>query len=101
MLNTFECHEEIYMMTVLNLKTARDQCPPLIIDPQKSYFKVGDMVLLKSHTLTTAHLILNIRLVIKSVNGYLTRHLTYKIALEKSGVHQYNSYNYYTQLIRH
>ena len=36
---------EIYMMTILNLKTARDKCPPPIIDPHKTDFKVGDMVL--------------------------------------------------------
>ena len=32
---------KIYMMTVLNLKTARDKCPPPIIDPHKTDFKVG------------------------------------------------------------
>ena len=31
---------------------------------------------------------------------YLTRHLTYKIVLEKSDAHLYDTYNYYTQLIR-
>ena len=41
-------------MTVLNLKTDGDKCPPPIKDPHKTDFKVGDMVLLKKHTPTTA-----------------------------------------------
>ena len=45
---------EIYMMTVLNLKTARDKCPAPIKDPNKTDFKVGGVVPLKCHTLTTA-----------------------------------------------
>ena len=45
---------EISMMTVLNLKTARDKCPPPIYNPNKTDFKAGDMVLLKNYTLTTA-----------------------------------------------
>ena len=43
---------EIYMMAVLNLKVARDRCPPLTLDPNKAEFKVGDMVLLKNHAQT-------------------------------------------------
>ena len=38
---------EIYMMTVHNLKTARDKCPPPIKDHNETDFKVGDMVPLK------------------------------------------------------
>ena len=45
---------EVYMMAVLNLKTARDKCKPPINDQNKTDFKVGDMVLLKIHTLMTA-----------------------------------------------
>ena len=35
---------EIYMMTVLNLKTARDKCQPPLIDPHELTLKIGDMV---------------------------------------------------------
>ena len=42
------------MMTVLNLKTARDRYLPPINDPNKTDFKLGNMVLLENHTLTTA-----------------------------------------------
>ena len=45
---------KIYMMTVLDLKTARDKCPPKTIDSHENDFKVEDMVLLKNHTPTTA-----------------------------------------------
>ena len=45
---------EIYMMTVLNLKIARDKCSHLINDPNKMDCKVADMVLLKNHIPTTA-----------------------------------------------
>ena len=45
---------EIYMMTVFNLKTARDRCPHPIKDPHKTHFQLRDMVLLKNHTPTTA-----------------------------------------------
>ena len=41
----------LYMMAVLNLKRARDKYPPPINDPNKTDFKVGDMVLLKNNTL--------------------------------------------------
>ena len=41
-------------MTVLNLKTARNKCQFPINDPNKTDFKVGDMVLLKNHTPTIA-----------------------------------------------
>ena len=37
-------------MAILNLKTARDKCPPPIRDPDKTDFKIGDMVLIKNHT---------------------------------------------------
>ena len=39
---------EIHMMAVLNLKMARDKCPPPIRDPDKTDFKIGDMVLMKT-----------------------------------------------------
>ena len=45
---------EIYMMIVLNINPARDKCPSPITDSHKTDFKVGDMVLLKNHTTTTA-----------------------------------------------
>ena len=38
------------MTAVLNLKIARDKCPPPIRDPDKTDFKIGDMVLMKNHT---------------------------------------------------
>ena len=38
------------MIPVLNLKMARDKCPPTIGDPYKTDFKIGDMVLIKKHT---------------------------------------------------
>ena len=40
------------MMTVLNLKTARDKCPPTIKDLHETDFKVGDMVPLKNYVPT-------------------------------------------------
>ena len=43
---------EIYIMTVLNLKIVGDKCPPPLRNPHETDFKVGDMVLLKNHTLT-------------------------------------------------
>ena len=43
---------EIYMMAVLNLKTARGKDLPLIQDPDKAEFKVGAMTLLKNHAPT-------------------------------------------------
>ena len=45
---------KIYMITVPNLKTARDKCLPLIIDPHKTDFKIEHMIPFKNHTLTTA-----------------------------------------------
>ena len=45
---------KVYMMTVLNLKTASDNCPPPINDPNKTDLTVEDMVLLKNHTPRTA-----------------------------------------------
>ena len=42
--------QEMYMMAILNLKTARDKCPPPIRDLDKKIFKIGDMVLIKNHT---------------------------------------------------
>ena len=44
----------IYILTVLYLKTARDECLSPIKDHHEADFKVEDMVLLKSHTTTTA-----------------------------------------------
>ena len=41
---------EICMMAVLNLKMARDKCPSQIRDPDKTDFKLRDMVLIKNHT---------------------------------------------------
>ena len=41
------------IMAILNLKTARDKYPP-IRDLCKTDFKVGDMVLIKNHTLKDA-----------------------------------------------
>ena len=38
------------MMAVLNLKTAREKCHAPIRDPDKTDFKIGDMVLIKNHT---------------------------------------------------
>ena len=38
------------MMAILNLKTAKDKCPPLIRDQDKTYFKIGDMILINNHT---------------------------------------------------
>ena len=55
------------MMTVLNLKTPRDKCPPPIKDPHKTNFKVGDMVLLKTIP-QLQYLMLNIKLVIEYAN---------------------------------
>ena len=40
------CHEELYMMALLNLKLARDRCPPLNWDPVNGKFRIGDIVLL-------------------------------------------------------
>ena len=41
---------KVYMMAVLNLKTARDRCSPPVRDPNKTNFKRGYMVLIKNHT---------------------------------------------------
>ena len=41
------------MMTVLNLKTAREKCSSPNTDPHETNFKVEDMVLLKNDTPTT------------------------------------------------
>ena len=38
------------MMAILNLKNARDKCPPPVRDPDKTDFKIGDMVFIKNHT---------------------------------------------------
>ena len=69
---------EIYLMAVLNLMTTRGKCLPPTWDPVKTQFKVGDMVLLKSHSSTSAF---NAKYnpVSKSVNGYLIKLLMYKI----------------------
>ena len=45
---------EVNMMPGLHLKMDRDKCPLPINDPNKTDFKVGDMVLLKNHPPTTA-----------------------------------------------
>ena len=37
-------------MAVLNFKMTRDKCPPPVRDPDRTHFKIGDMVLIKSHT---------------------------------------------------
>ena len=41
---------DIYMMAVHNLKIAWDKCPPPLRDPDKTEFKVEEMMLLKKHT---------------------------------------------------
>ena len=41
---------EVYMMAVINIKMARDKCPSLISDCDKTNFKIGDMVLIRNHT---------------------------------------------------
>ena len=46
----FDVMWEIFMMAILNLKTARDKYPLPIRDPDKTDFKIGDMVLIKNHT---------------------------------------------------
>ena len=38
------------MMVILNLKTTRYKYPPPTRNPDKTDFKVGDMVLIKNHT---------------------------------------------------
>ena len=43
--------QEIYMVAVLNLKTAWDKNLPPIRDPSKTNFKIGHMVLLGNCTL--------------------------------------------------
>ena len=45
-----DTRQEMYMMAVLILRTARDKCPPPIRDPDKMEFKIGDIVLMKNHT---------------------------------------------------
>ena len=42
------------MLAVLNLKIARDKCTPPINDPNKSYIKVEDMMMLRNHIPTKA-----------------------------------------------
>ena len=44
----------MYMMMVMNLETVRDKCSLPINDPYKTDFQVGDMVLYKNRTQTTA-----------------------------------------------
>ena len=51
---------DTYVMTVINLKTARDNFPPHTKDLHDADVKVGDMVPLKNHT-QLQHLTLNIR----------------------------------------
>ena len=46
--------QEIYMMAILNLKTARDKCSPPIGDLGKTDFKIEYMVLVKNHPLKDA-----------------------------------------------
>ena len=38
-----------FMMTVLNLKMARNKYPPPIRYPDRTDFKIGDMILTKNH----------------------------------------------------
>ena len=78
MQNDLDTMKEIYMMTVLILKITRDTCPLPNWDPDKTEFKVDNMVLLKNHA-NLAHLILNTNPVSESVNGYLIKHSIYKI----------------------
>ena len=79
------CHHEKYMMTVLNLKIARYNCPPLNWDPVKTEFIVGNMVLLTDRALTSA-LSTKYR-VSESVNGYLIKSVMYKIVQQRSDVY--------------
>ena len=41
-----KCRIHLDAKWVLNLKMARDKCPPLVRDPNKTNFRRGDMVLM-------------------------------------------------------
>ena len=77
----YHAMREIYMMTVLNLKTAKDRCPPHTKDSYETDFKVGDMVLLENHTLTTAFDV-KYKASYGICNDFLIKSLTYKITQE-------------------
>ena len=42
--------QEIYTMSVLNLKMALDKCLPPVTDLNKTNFRIGGMALIKNHT---------------------------------------------------
>ena len=74
------------MMAILNLITARDKFYHPTRDPDKTDFKIGDMVLVKSHT-SKMHLIQNTNLLLEFARKFQTEHLMYKTVLERSIQH--------------
>ena len=92
---------EIYMLTVLSLKTARDKCPLPTNDCNKTNFKVGDIVLLKESNPQLQPLTLNTNLATEFASNSLTKLLTYRITQEKVGTHPFNIYNYYIPLTKY
>ena len=85
---------EVYMMTVLSVKTARDKFPSPINDPDRTDFKVGDMVLLKTIP-QQQPLNLNTNLAIEFANDFPTKRLTYRITQEMLGMYSFNIYYYH------
>ena len=83
-------------MAVLNLKTARDKCPSQIRDPSKTNVKIGDMVLIRSHTPkdTSVSKYQHSFIICKKFSARL---LMYKTVLESSAKCQFNICNFYTK----
>ena len=52
--SSLSCHVRNIHDANIGIKTLRDKYPPLIRDPEKTYFKVGGKVLFKNHTQTNA-----------------------------------------------
>ena len=82
-------------MVLLNLKMARDKCPPPIRNPNKTNCKIGDMVLIRKHTPKDTF-DLKYKPSFRICRKFQARLSMCKTVLERSGECQYNIYNYYT-----
>ena len=92
--------KEVYMMAVCNLKTAIDKCPPSINNPNKTDFKIGDMVPLKNHTPMTAFYC-KYKLRFRICIWLFDKAFNVKDNTRKLEQYPSNIYNYYIQLTKY
>ena len=62
----------------------KGKCPPPIKDPDRTDFKIGNMVLIRNHT-PKDDFDSKYKSVLELARKFQTRHLMYKTVLERSG----------------